>query len=240
MRWSRLGKLALRSSAAAALIVGGFILARWGSGNTGVVVPAAVYRSAQLTARGLTREIERHRIRTVLNLRGPNPDQPWYRAERAATLTAAATQVDVPMASDHWLSRQQARTLVELLEGCERPLLIHCEWGAERTGLAAAFAELLRPGGSLASARRQFSPWYLFLPTRDGRIMRKHLDAYARWLATARLEHTPQNFRTWVRFAYHPGYPSRDDWPYDPYPLAVVTRPPTGEAVVKRPVGAVR
>lgn len=228
MRPPRLRKLVPRLAVGVIVILGGFVAARWGTGNRGVVVPGAIYRSAQLTARGLARDLERHGIRTVLNLRGTNPDQPWYRAERATTLAAGATQVDVPMASDHWLSREQARKLLELLDGCERPLLIHCEWGAERTGLASAFAELLRPDGSVARARRQFSGWYLFAPTADGRKMRRHVDAYAQWLVLWKIEHTPEHFRNFITLGYRPGYPSRDDWPYDPYPLAVVTRPAAG------------
>lgn len=239
MRRPRLRVLASRLAAILVVAAGLFVLGRWWVGNTGVVIPGAIYRSGQLGPRGLAHEFKAHHVRTVLNLRGPNPDQPWYLAERRTTLAAGATQVDVPLASDHWLSREQARTLVELLDGCERPILIHCEWGAERTGLASAFAELLRPGGSVAAARRQFSAWYLFAPTRDGLKMRKHVDAYQRWLDDWKIAHSPEYFRVWITQAYRPGFPSRDDWPYDPYPLAVVTRP-TEESVARRPSSRVR
>jgi protein tyrosine phosphatase (PTP) superfamily phosphohydrolase (DUF442 family) len=234
VRRARFRKWALRLAAVLALAIGAFVTWRWSGGNTGVVVPGEVYRSAQLGPRGLHHELASHHVRTVLNLRGTNTDQAWYQTERAATLAAGATQVDVPMASDHWLSREQARTLVELLDECERPILNHCEGGAERTGLASAFAELLRPGGSLEAARGQFSAWYLFAPTHDGLVMRRHIDAYARWLRLWKIGHSPEHFRVWVTLAYRPGYPSRDDWPYDPYPLVVVTRP-GGEAVAQRP-----
>jgi hypothetical protein len=131
------------------------------------------------------------------------------------------------MASDQWLTRDQARVLLDLLQTCERPVLIHCQWGAERTGLASAFVELLRPGGSLESARAQFTPYYLFLPVKDGLVMQAHVERYAAWLEAEGVAHTPARFRRWLTERYEPGSPSREEWPYDPYPLVVVSRPAT-------------
>ena len=219
------------------LLIGLFTGWRYEIGNTGAIIPGRAYRSAQLSPRGIAREIQEHRIRTVINLRGTNPDQDWYRAERAAVLDAGATLVDIPMASDHWLSRGQARSVIEILDRCAPPFLIHCEWGAERTGLIAAWTELLRPGGSLASARGQFSIYYLFLPIKDGPTMRKHLDRYESWLKTRGAAHDPALFRLWATREYRPGYPSRDDWMYDPYPLVQITEPDR-EATARRQAGA--
>ena len=36
-------------------------------------------------------------IRTVLNLRGPNPGDGWYDRERATTLSTGAVQIDMPL-----------------------------------------------------------------------------------------------------------------------------------------------
>ena len=206
---------------------------RWTSGNFGVVEPGRVYRSAQLGAGVLSRIIRSHQIRTVLNLRGPNPETCWYRDERAAVLDSGATYVDIPLASDYWLSPEQARMLVETLETSERPLLIHCQMGAERTGLASAMATLLREGSTLHEAERQFSPYYLFLPTEDGRIMRGHLRRYEAWLESSDLVHRPATFRRWLLDSYRPGVPNRSQWPYDPYPQRVVSRPLRGDASIR-------
>ena len=210
-------------------------LVQWGTGNRGVVERGAVYRSGQLTPAGLRRAIEANGIRTVLNLRGSNPSQDWYRGERAATLERGCTQVDFAMASDLYLSRAQARCLVEVLDFSPRPMLIHCQWGAERTGLAAAFADLLRTGGSVESARGQFSIRHLYLPIKDGLVMSEHVELYARHLKTNGLDHTPTQFRRWVTEAYRPPTPSREEWAADPYPLLIVHRPSTS-AVASRPL----
>jgi protein tyrosine phosphatase (PTP) superfamily phosphohydrolase (DUF442 family) len=193
--------------------------------NFAAVVPGRIYRSDQMTGSSIAKTVGTYGIRTVLNLRGPNPAQPWYLAERAATTGAGATQVDVPMSSCEWMSRAQLRALVRVLDSCDYPLLIHCQWGAERTGLVSAFSELLRPGATLADAEHQFSVRYLFLPIKDGKVMAEHLAQYETWLRAHEWEHSPERFRQWVAVGFIPLSPSREQWPYDPLPLVTVTRP---------------
>ncbi|WP_240907109.1 tyrosine-protein phosphatase [Paludisphaera rhizosphaerae] len=176
----------------------------------------------------LSKTIREHGVKTVLNLRGPNPDEAWYRAERDATTSAGATQVDVSLSSCVWMSRVQLRTLVKALDEMRPPVLIHCAWGSERTGLVSAIAELLREGSTLEDARAQFTVRYLYVPVGDGRIMSEAVDQYEAWLKSQGLEHNPTAFRRWVESGYRPGNPSREAWPYDPYPLIVVTPPDAG------------
>jgi hypothetical protein len=164
-------------------------------------------------------------VKTVLNLRGPNPDLDWYRAERAATLAAGATQVDVALSSCIWMSRAQLHTLIRTLDSSRYPMLIHCAWGSERTGLVSAFAELLREGSTLEDARAQLTVAYLYVPFGDGKIMAEALDQYESWLRANRRLHRPEAFREWAAEGYKPGDPDRERWAWDPYPLVVVTRP---------------
>ena len=216
----------LRSGLVAALAVGAVAGWRFGlSDNFAAVRPGVLYRSGQMGAGALAVKIDRHGIRTVLNLRGSHPEQDWYRAERAATLDAGATQVDIPMSSCEWMSRAQARALLEVLDGAERPILVHCFHGSERTGLVSAFVELLRPGSTLADADRMFSLNYLYLGFGDGVVTHHQLAAYGDWLATNHLAHTPDQLRRWIRDGFTPGKPSREQWDFDPYPLVVTTRP---------------
>lgn len=215
----------VRGLVAAILVPVLFVAIRWGSGNYGTVVPGRIYRSAQPSASGLTRVLKRDGIKTVLNLRGANPDQAWYRSETLATIAAGSTQIDFPMSSDQWLSREQATALLEIFDTADYPILVHCEWGAERTGLVAAICALLRPGSSLEDGRREFSAYYMFLPVKDGLVMRAHVDAYARWLTARDERHSPKAFRRWLTRSYEPGTPSREHWPCNPYPLWIVTRP---------------
>lgn len=224
MQARRLRKWILRPILAIALAASLFTGVRYGTSNFGTVATGRIYRSAQMSAGTLARTIREREIKTVLNLRGSNPD-PWYVAEKAATLGAGATQVDVHLASDLWVSKEQAKTLLQILDTCEYPLLIHCQWGAERTGLLSAMTELLRPGATLDDARRQFSLYYLYVPAGDGVVMAAHLDNYADWLRSAKQEHSPAQFRRWLETGYRPGHPSAEDWPYFPYPLVSISKP---------------
>jgi hypothetical protein len=193
--------------------------------NFGTIQPGRIYRSGQMSRGALATTLHRHSIKTVLNLRGPNPNDAWYRDELSTTLAAGATQIDVPMSSCLWMSRAQMRAVIAALDQAEYPLLIHCSWGSERTGLVSAFAVLLRNGSTLADARAQFSLGYLFVRAGDGKIMAEHLDQYAGWLRTRGLRHDPNTFRRWATDGFQPQVPNREQWPYDPYPLSVITRP---------------
>jgi protein tyrosine phosphatase (PTP) superfamily phosphohydrolase (DUF442 family) len=193
--------------------------------NFGAVEAGRVYRSGQMPAGDLTAAIRGHKIKTVVNLRGVNPRQAWYRQERAATTGAGATQVDLSLSSCEWMSRAQLREVVRVLDSADYPVLIHCQHGSERTGWVSAVATLLRPGATLADAEGQFSAAYLFARVGDGKVMAEHLDQYEAWLRSTGTAHTPTRFRQWVDQGYQPGTPNREQWPYDPYPLVVITRP---------------
>jgi protein tyrosine phosphatase (PTP) superfamily phosphohydrolase (DUF442 family) len=202
--------------------------------NFGQVRPGHIYRSGQMPASALAQTIRERQIKTILNLRGANPSESWYRDELSATLKEGATHIDIAMSSCVWMSREQLRALVDTLEKAEVPLLIHCAWGSERTGLASAFAELLRPGSTLDDARAQFSIRYLFIRVNDGKVMAEHLDQYESWLRESGAAHSPDKFRQWATEEFRPGHPGREEWPYDPYPLVVVERP--GDMLKYKPI----
>ena len=112
-----------------------------------------------------------------------------------------------------------------MLDTCEYPALVHCAWGSERTGLASAVAELLRPSGTIAEAHGRLALRYLYARLGDGKIMAEFLDQYEDWLRRNGLVHRPEVFRRWAAEGYLPGEPNREEWPYDPSPLVVETRP---------------
>ena len=230
----RITRLVVRLAAAIVIATLFFVAWNQANHNFGAVQPERIYRSGQMPASALAQTLRERRIKTVLNLRGSNPTESWYRDEISTTREACATHVDIAMSSCLWMSRVQLQALVKTLDSAERPLLIHCAWGSERTGLVSAFAELLRPGGTLEDARAQFSIRYLFVRVNDGKVMAEHLDQYENWLRERGIEHQPANFHRWVDQGFQPGHPSREDWPYDPYPLVVIVRP--GDKPVQAPM----
>jgi protein tyrosine phosphatase (PTP) superfamily phosphohydrolase (DUF442 family) len=214
----------IRSLRVLALAIGGFIawtFLIWD--NFGTVRPGELYRSKQMNCAHLAGKIRDYRIKTVLNLRGSHPEETWYANERNATLEAGATQVDINLSSCEWMSKAQARALLEVIETAERPILVHCAQGAERTAMVSAFAELLRPGSTLLDAEAQFTARHLYFGLGDGVVTRQHLELYETWLKKQSLEHNPDRFRHWLLDEYQPGEPGRERWNYDPYPLVVRT-----------------
>ncbi|WP_167626672.1 tyrosine-protein phosphatase [Paracoccus luteus] len=130
------------------------------SGNFQTVVAGQLYRSGTLPADDLVRVIERHGIRSVVNLRGEQPGTPWYDAEAATTAAAGVRLLDFPIRAGAPLDEARAEALILLMAGAPKPLLIHCEGGADRTGLAAALYLTAVQGASPRVAGRQLSARY--------------------------------------------------------------------------------
>jgi protein tyrosine phosphatase (PTP) superfamily phosphohydrolase (DUF442 family) len=135
------------------------------SGNVHTVIPGVLYRSGQLSRDGFEHVIARFHIHTVINLRGADPGRVWYENELAAARAVGARHVDLPMSATHMPSRAKLRELHAVLAHAAPPVLIHCQGGADRSGLVAALYELwiadVPP--AVASAQLSFSyghfPW---------------------------------------------------------------------------------
>lgn len=108
------------------------------SGNFAPVVEGVVYRSNQPTPKRLADYHATYGIKTVVNLRGEAPGEQWYVSEKQATDALGMTLIDMPLSSTRELSDQELRQVVEILRTAEKPILIHCRSGSNRTGLAAA------------------------------------------------------------------------------------------------------
>ena len=122
------------------------------------------------------------------------------------------------------MSRIQLRALVRILDHCDYPVLLHCH-GVRNVGSHGGHQPTAAPGSSLEDARSQLGLRYLYVRIGDGKIMAEFLDQYERWLVHEGLTHEPEVFRRWVEGGYIPGKPSREEWPYDPSPLFIVTHP---------------
>jgi protein tyrosine/serine phosphatase len=164
--------------------------------NWGVVVPGAVYRSNHPTPARLSRARRRHRIASVVNLRGATRSgSDALSRERAARLGLAF--IDVPLSSGRAPSRETLLALVAALRNAPRPILIHCKSGADRAGLAAAVC-LLLDGASADTALAQLS-------LRHGHLRRSRagiLDAVL--LAYGRDGNGRLPFDEWVAAEYDP------------------------------------
>ena len=133
-------------------------------GNLHEVVPNEFYRSAQLSPDQLNRAITNYHIKSVINLRGENPDTKWYQREVATTTQAGIAHLNFRMSAKRMLPEDKARELIELMRNAPNPVLIHCQAGSDRTGLASALYIGAVKHGDALDAKIQLSPLYGHLP----------------------------------------------------------------------------
>ncbi|HVK14649.1 MAG TPA: tyrosine-protein phosphatase [Gemmataceae bacterium] len=174
-------------------------------GNAHTVVPGRLYRTAQLTPDRLAKHVERHGIKTVVNLRG-RPFADWYGHECRATQALGISQEDVVTSAHRLPSAMELRRLVEVFDRSEHPVMIHCQQGADRTGLAAALYVLLYTDADYETARRQCSPRYGHFAFDRAAAMDEFFDLYEAWLATTNQAHTPAAARRWATEEYAPPF----------------------------------
>jgi protein tyrosine phosphatase (PTP) superfamily phosphohydrolase (DUF442 family) len=172
--------------------------------NFHTVLPGQVYRSGQPSPARLERLVRQLGIRTVVNLRGCCLDQPWYRAQCEAAHRLGIAQEDLGFSAGRLPPTPTVRQLIEVLDRADYPILLHCHQGADRTGMAAVAAVLLRTDATLEEARRHLGPATGHLPIGRTRHIDEFFDLYAEWLAAEGREHTPAAFRHWATEAYCP------------------------------------
>lgn len=133
-------------------------------GNIDTVVPNKVYRSATLSESTLRSFVAAHGIRTVVNLRGENASQEWYRDERRLTAELGVEQIDLPMSAIRVPSPELMAKLIETLKTAPTPMLIHCSSGSDRTGLASGLYLMVVDGVSPQAAKGQLSFYWGHFP----------------------------------------------------------------------------
>ena len=111
-----------------------------------------VFRSPFLREEQMIHRIEQHHIRSVLCLRGGKTAQQSRRAAVAAGASFAA----VPISAKRAPSPDALLAMWHFADTAERPILVHCKAGVDRTGLALAILAL-HDTGDMALARAQLT-----------------------------------------------------------------------------------
>jgi hypothetical protein len=173
--------------------------------NFHAVIPGAVYRSSQPTPAGLEALIRSYGIRTVINLRGCCDPAAAYLDECRATSGLDVSQEDIGFSSGKLPPVPCIRELVRVLDGSDKPVLLHCHKGIDRTGMASAVALLLYTDTALDDARRQLGWRYCHLPYGRTGNMDRFFDLYSEWLWSNGLRHSREAFRRWIEREYCAG-----------------------------------
>lgn len=134
------------------IISAGLLLAQDVSGNFHTVVAGQFYRSGQLSPGQLVEFQSAYGIRTIINLRGANPQAGWYRRELKESRDLGITHIDFRMSASHLLTKKRAERLIGIIEHAKKPILVHCQGGADRSGLVSSlYMAAVRKAGEAAS-----------------------------------------------------------------------------------------
>lgn len=126
---------------------------RWG-----VIDEGLVYRSGQLSRHLVRRQIERHGIRTILDLTEIDPDHPDKAAQVAAARDLGVEIVSLPLSGDgRGDIAHYAEAIAAMSDAVESrtPILVHCAAGAQRTGGVTACYRMLVRGWTVEQARAE-------------------------------------------------------------------------------------
>ena len=139
--------------------------------NFHAVTPGEAYRSAQLNPQDLDYYIKKYSIKSVLNLRGPNPDASWYKKEIKVCQKNKIMHFDVSLSATSEPTARDVRQLTQIFQNAPRPILLHCKAGADRSGLVAAMWKIVVDKEPKAEAKKELSIVYGHVPLRGTEAM---------------------------------------------------------------------
>ncbi len=161
-------------------------------------------RSAQPMRLVLPGILRRHKIGSVINLRGRNTQFSWWAYETRICSAHSVTHFDTMLDSRKLPLRSMLTTLLDAFDDAPKPFLLKCSGGQDRSSLASAIYLVHRKGwAAYDEAQDQFSRWpYLHFPKRHQRWL-KHFLRYARD------ESKGQPIGIWIRMSYAPDHLAR-------------------------------
>ena len=120
-----------------------------------VVEEGVLYRGGQPSPSALDYIINRYKIRTVVNLRGGQPDKDWWRAERDVCSRHGVRMVDVRIDACDTAACGLKQFLTVAANSDDWPVYLHCEHGSVRAGCAVAAYRIAIRGWSYDNAMRE-------------------------------------------------------------------------------------
>ncbi len=146
------------------ILTAGYFLYMEEQGNFHAITHGEAYRSAQLDRDELEYYIKRYNISSILNLRGENPDALWYKEELKVSAEHNVMHYDIALSASRELTNEEVQKLMEIFKSSPRPILVHCQGGADRSGLAAAMWKVIVDREPKSEAEKQISILYGHIP----------------------------------------------------------------------------
>jgi undecaprenyl-diphosphatase len=165
--------------------------------NVHSVIPGKIYRSAQLNNKGLTHYTKKFHLETIINLRGRWPNDRWYQIESHFAKTHHLNYYSIKFSAYHLPPKERLRELVRLLQTVPKPLIFHCEGGADRTGMAAAISTILYDKNLSMDTIKKQASWHYNAIARTT-VGYQMLRNYFAWLKKHHYQSSKQRFLEWV------------------------------------------
>lgn len=124
-----------------------------------VVVSGQLVRSGQLDVDELARVVEQYGIRRVIGLRKFDPPAAEYAIEMEWLAEHGVEHVNVALSPTRLPKPEALNALLDAMHAGPRPVLLHCEEGVDRTGLATVLWLVIEEHQDLADARRRELSW---------------------------------------------------------------------------------
>lgn len=136
--------------------------------NFYTVEQGKIYRSKQLDAKKFELYIKKYGIKTLVNLRGENPGKKWWEKEKKAASKNNVQFYNISMNAKKLPSKENVLKLLSIYDNAPKPILIHCQAGANRTGEAAALWKIYKQGTTKEEALKQLAIKYGHFSSKNG------------------------------------------------------------------------
>lgn len=127
--------------------------------NVHEVAPGKLYRSALMSRASLERLIEREHIASVVSLRPADEKDADFAAEVALLQARGIDLTKIPISAIKLPKPARLAQLIERFDNGPYPMLVHCEEGADRSGLASVIWLVAYGGQRLDEARAAQLTW---------------------------------------------------------------------------------
>lgn len=121
------------------------------------VKDGALYRSGQLTPAKMEIAVREHDIRTVVNLRGRQPDAKWYQDQTRLLKDLRVKQIDVPVGTA--ADPDAVEKLLATFKEEDKPILVHSQWPMGSAGFASAVYRVGVAKDPPSDARKELAFW---------------------------------------------------------------------------------
>lgn len=142
------------------------------------MIDQGVYRSNQPSPRRL-KQFRDMGIKTIVNLRGVG-EHSHYLFEKEACDKLGMTLVDHRLYASDLADRDEILSLIDLLRHTERPFVMHCKSGADRTGFAAVIYLMVIKNVPLDQALDQLHWRFIHFKRSKNGILDFFFEAYRR------------------------------------------------------------